>query len=91
MEILALHVDCMYLMHMARTLQIRHVPDDIHRTLVIRAVTAGRSLSDYLLGEIVRIAERPPIADVLARAGDRSGGASVESIVEAVCSGRDRP
>lgn len=78
-------------MQMARTLQIRHVPDDIHRTLMIRAVSAGRSLSDYLLGEIIRVAERPPIADVLARAGERPGGTSVESIVEAVRSGRDRP
>lgn len=77
-------------MHMARTLQIRHVPEEIHRTLMIRAVSAGRSLSDYLLGEITRVAERPPIAEVLARAGDRSGGTDVESLVEAVRSGRDR-
>lgn len=85
-----LHVDCMYNNLMARTLQIRHVPDEIHRTLMIRAVTAGRSLSDYLLGEIIRVAERPPIAEVLARAGDRPGGPSMESIVEAVRSGRER-
>ena len=81
----------MYHNHMARTLQIRHVPDEIHRTLMIRAVTAGRSLSDYLLTEITRVAERPPIADVLAHAGDRPGGTSVENIVAAVRSGRDRP
>jgi antitoxin FitA len=75
---------------MARTLQIRHVPDEIHRTLRVRAVAAGLSLSDYLLAEIVRVADRPPVADVLARAGARSGRASVEHIVDAVRGGRDR-
>lgn len=75
---------------MARTIQIRNVPDDIHRTLRARAAAAGVSLSDYLLAEIVRLAERPPAADVLARAGSRHGGAGVESIVAAVRAGRDR-
>jgi len=75
---------------MARTIQIRNVPDDIHRTLKSRAAAAGTSLSDYLLAEVVRVAERPPLADVLSRAGTRHGGAPVESIVDAVRSGRDR-
>jgi plasmid stability protein len=75
---------------MARTVQIRHVPDDVHRTLRVRAMAAGTSLSDYLLREIVRVAERPPVADVLARAGERTGRANVESIVDAVRAGRDR-
>ncbi len=75
---------------MARTIQVRHVPDEVHRTLRVRAVAAGMSLSDYLLAEIVRVAERPPVAEVLARAGARRGGASVEDVVAAVRSGRDR-
>jgi plasmid stability protein len=75
---------------MAKHIQIRGVPDDVHRTLRARAAAAGASLSDYLLGEITRLAERPPVADVLARAGSRSGGASHEDIVQAVRSGRER-
>jgi plasmid stability protein len=75
---------------MARTIQIRNVPDHIHRTLRSRAAASGRSLSDYLLEELVRVAERPPVADVLARAGARHGGAGVGAIVAAVRSGRDR-
>jgi hypothetical protein len=66
------------------------VPDDIPRTLRARAAAAGLSLSDYLLEDITRLAERPPVADVLRRAAARSGGAEVERIVEAVRSGRDR-
>ena len=75
---------------MARAIQIRNVPEDVHRTLRARAAAAGLSLSYYLLGEIARVAQRPPLADVLARAGARSGGTSWESIVAAVRSGRDR-
>lgn len=73
-----------------RTIQIRNVPDRVHRTLRTRAAAAGVSLSDYLLSEIVRVAERPPVADVLARAESRHGGATHEEIVAAVRSGRDR-
>ncbi|MDP9340880.1 MAG: hypothetical protein M3Q23_01980 [Actinomycetota bacterium] len=75
---------------MARTIQIRNVPDDVHRTLKSRAGAAGLSLSDYLLAEVVRVAERPPLADVLSRAETRHGGATLDSIVDAVRSGRDR-
>ena len=39
--------------------QVRNVPDTLHRTLKARAALAGMSLSDYLLAEMRRIAERP--------------------------------
>lgn len=73
-----------------KTIQIRNVPDRTHKELRIRAAAAGMSLSDYALGELERVAARPPIADVLRRAGERSGGASKEAIVAAVRAGRDR-
>ncbi len=73
---------------MSKTIQIRKVPDQVHRTLRTRAAAAGMSLSDYLLGELARVAERPPLADVLARAGSRHGGAEPEAIVTAVRFGR---
>lgn len=73
-----------------KTIQIRDVPDSVHHTLRERAARASLSLSDYLLAEVKRIAERPPVSDVLRLASTRSGGAEVEEIVEAVRSGRDR-
>ncbi len=73
---------------MSRSIQIRNVPDGVHRTLRARAATAGVSLSEYLLAEITRVAERPPVADVLVRAGNRAGGVRAERIVRAVRSGR---
>ncbi|HVD13214.1 MAG TPA: hypothetical protein VNK73_02055 [Actinomycetota bacterium] len=75
---------------MPRTIQIRNVPDDVHRALRTRAAAAGQSLSDYLLGELTRVAERPPVADVLARAEARHGGASTDDLVAGVRSWRDR-
>lgn len=44
---------------MSKMLQVRNVPDDLHRTLKARAALAGTSLSEYLLRELTRLAERP--------------------------------
>ena len=42
---------CRYVLRMAKMIQLRHVPDDLHRKLKARAALAGLSLSDYLLRE----------------------------------------
>jgi plasmid stability protein len=73
-----------------KTIQVRNVPDGVHRTLRTRATAAGVSLSDYALGELERVAERPPVAELLARARGRAGGADHAAIVDAVRAGRDR-
>ena len=73
-----------------KTIQVRNVPEDVHRTLRTRASAAGVSLSDYVLGELNRVAERPPVADLLERARARAGGAGRDAIVDAVRAGRDR-
>ncbi len=73
-----------------KTLQIRNVPDEVHRTLRARAAASGISLSDYALHELERVAQKPPIADLLIRARNRAGGASGEAIVAAVRTRRDR-
>jgi plasmid stability protein len=44
-------------------IQLRNVPDALHRTLKVRAAMAGMSLSDYLLAEIRKIAELPTLAE----------------------------
>ncbi len=48
-------------------IQLRNVPDALHRTLKARAAMAGMSLSDYLLAEIREIAERPTLAELRDR------------------------
>jgi plasmid stability protein len=52
---------------MSRMIQIRHVPDALHRTLKVRAAQAGMTLSDYLLAEVRRIAERPSRQELIER------------------------
>ena len=53
--------------HMSKMIQLRNVPDTLHRILKARAAMAGMSLSDYLLGEIKEIAERPTLAELRVR------------------------
>ncbi len=45
-------------------IQLRNVPDALHRTLKARAAMAGMSLSDYLLSEIREVADRPTLAEL---------------------------
>lgn len=52
---------------MSKMVQIRNVPDGLHRTLKARAAHSGRTLSDYLLAELERLAARPTREDMLAR------------------------
>ena len=52
---------------MTKMIQIRNVPDELHRELKSRAALAGMSLSDYLLQELQRSASRPSREELLAR------------------------
>ena len=56
-----------YVHNMSKMIQLRNVPDALHRSLKARAALAGMSLSDYLLAEIKEIAERPTLAELRAR------------------------
>ncbi len=50
---------------MSKMVQIRDVPDDVHRTLKARAAREGMSLSDFIKRELERTAERPSIREWL--------------------------
>ena len=52
---------------MKKMIQVRNVPENLHRSLKARAATAGMSLSDYLLAELREIAERPTLAEFRER------------------------
>jgi plasmid stability protein len=52
---------------MPKMIQVRNVPDIVHRTLKARAAMAGLSLSDYLLAELRRFAERPTMEELRER------------------------
>lgn len=75
---------------MGTMIQIRNVPEDLHRELKSRAALAGMSLSDYLLGEIRQSAERPTIDELRARLRSRAETSPSLPPAEAVRAERDR-
>jgi plasmid stability protein len=56
---------------MSAMIQIRNVPETLHRELKSRAALAGMSLSEYLLHEIRQVAERPTLDQLRARLDNR--------------------
>ena len=60
-------ITCNYADHMSKMIQIRNVPDALHRSLKARAALSGMALSDYLLLEIKEVAERPTLAELRER------------------------
>src|SRR2546422_3072900 len=81
---------CSYLRHMPRMIQLRHVPDDLHRRLKARAALEGLSLSDYLLREVRRVAERPTLAELRYRLAPRTPGVTPVPPPTAPGAGRGR-
>ena len=75
---------------MTTMIQIRNVPDALHRRIKSRAALSGMSLSDYLLVEIRRIAERPTLDELRARLEQYPGLTPAAAPVEAVRAERDR-
>lgn len=54
--------------------QIRDVPDDVHRELTRRAAGVGQSLQQYLNEQLARLVERPTLEDMIARVEARDLG-----------------
>ncbi|MGH9305099.1 MAG: FitA-like ribbon-helix-helix domain-containing protein [Acidimicrobiales bacterium] len=53
---------------------VRDLPEDVHAALQRRAQRRGQSLQQYLAGELLRLAERQSLDDVLDHIGQRRGG-----------------
>jgi plasmid stability protein len=56
-----------YAYSMSKMIQLRNVPEALHRRLMARAAMAGMSLSNYFLAEIKEIAERPTLVELRER------------------------
>ena len=52
---------------MALTIQVRNVPDELHRKLKSRAALAGMSLSAYVLSELRSSLDRPKTDELMQR------------------------
>jgi plasmid stability protein len=75
---------------MSTMIQIRDVPDSLHRQLKSRAALAGMSLSGYLLEELRRVASQPTLDELRARLAQRSPVKLSVSATDAVRAERDK-
>jgi len=55
-----------------KMIQIRNVPDDLHRTLKARAARQGTTLSDLILTELRRLANKPSADELMVRIRGRA-------------------
>ena len=75
--------------HMSKMIQIRNVPDDVHRTLKMRAAAEGISLSDYVKRDLEELAKQATIEDIFASARARGpSGITTEEIVAGIRASR---
>lgn len=84
----AVHVQHMYYEPMPKMIQIRNVPDGLHRRLKEKAAVAGMSLSDFLKAELERLEHVKTMQEILAR--PRRSEATIEEILEGIREGRER-
>lgn len=81
---------CKYAESMPKMIQLRNVPDDLHRKLKARAALEGMSLSDYLRREVQRLAERPTFSELRERLAKRTPVLTRTPPVKAVRAERDQ-
>lgn len=74
---------------MPKMIQLRNVPDELHRKLKVRAAASGQTLSDYLVGEVRTISERPTPDEIRYRLLQRAPAKIRESAARAVRAVRD--
>jgi antitoxin FitA len=74
---------------MATTMTIRHVPDEVRNELAARAARTGRSLQEFMLDEIVRLASKPSVADLVADVRERKRRSGRRIGREAILADRD--
>lgn len=73
-----------YVASMSKMIQLRNVPEGLHRTLKARAALEGMSLSEYLVTEIRLIAERPTLKEMRERLAQRAPTSPTVAPAEAV-------
>ena len=66
-----------------KVIQVRNVPDELHRSLKERAAREGTTMSDLILAELPRLAHRPSHAQILERVRRRTpvGGAPAAELI----------
>jgi plasmid stability protein len=74
---------------MSKMIQIRNVPDEMHRALKVRAAAEGMSLSDYIKKELSWVNDTARLEEAYERAQARGPlGLTTKQIVELIREGR---
>ena len=84
-----MHVTCVNGKQMSKMVQIRNMPDEIHREAKVRAARAGMSLSAFLLKEIERSLALPSGPEFLSRIATREPVRQRETAAEALRAERE--
>jgi plasmid stability protein len=74
---------------MSKMIQLRNVPDELHRKLKLRAIETSLTLTDYLIRVVAAAAERPTIEELIARIRTRDEAELTEEPADAVRSERE--
>jgi plasmid stability protein len=74
---------------MSTMIQIRNVPEDIHRKAKARAALAGMTMSEYILQELRKALERPTRDELLKRIAELPPIEVVPSAADMVREERD--
>jgi plasmid stability protein len=71
------------------SITVRNIPDDVRDELAARAARAGRSLQEHLRAELIELARKPTVDEVLARARARVNAIGTQLPAELILSYRD--
>lgn len=74
---------------MTVAITIRNVPEALRDELAARAARSGRSLQEYLLGQLAELTSRPSVDDVIARARARAAAAGTRLDPGQILAARD--
>jgi plasmid stability protein len=80
---------CKQVFNMAKMIQVRNVPDSIHRALKAKAALAGKSLSDWILEELEALAALPSEEELLERLRETEPFAMKRSSAKMIRKDRD--
>lgn len=72
-----------------RSLTVRHVPERVHHELAVRAAREGKSLQEFVLGELTRLTERPAVSELVERIRLRKAATATELPPERILAHRE--
>jgi plasmid stability protein len=71
------------------SITIRNVPEETRDRLASRAALKGKSLQEYVRGQLIELAQKPDMEEVLERARARAKAAGTQLSVEQILEWRD--